>query len=113
VESVFHVNMGVYQHPTENRTFYAPDREPTANLPFPLWHISGLDNYSVPHSLLMRTALAGTSSNATTGSGPSASYLGSDMRTAYYGGTSLTGTGQNIGLLEYYGYDLDDLNTYY
>ena len=29
IEDAFHVTMGVYQHPTENRTFYAPDREPT------------------------------------------------------------------------------------
>ena len=29
VESAFHVNMGVYQHPTEIASFYAPDREPT------------------------------------------------------------------------------------
>ena len=105
--------MGVYQHPTENRTFYAPDREPTVNLSVPLWHVSGLDNYSIPHPLLEHTVLTGKSSSATTGSGPSASYLGSDMRAAYYGGTALTGSGQNIGLLEYYGYDIDDLNTYY
>jgi kumamolisin len=52
-------------------------------------------------------------SHATTGSGPSASFLGSDMRAAYYGGTALTGAGQNLGLLEYYGTDLADLNTYY
>ena len=49
VEAAFHVNIGVYQHPTENRTFYAPDREPTTNLTFSLWHVSGLDNYSIPH----------------------------------------------------------------
>ena len=49
VEAAFNVTMGVYQHPTENRTFYAPDREPTVDLPVPLWHISGLDNYSIPH----------------------------------------------------------------
>lgn len=48
IEKAFHVTLGVYQHPTENRTFYAPDREPTVNLPFRLWHISGLDNYSIP-----------------------------------------------------------------
>ena len=52
-------------------------------------------------------------SNATTGSGPSRSYLGSDMRAAYYGGTALTGAGQNLGLLEYYGYDIADVNTYF
>ena len=36
IESAFHVTMGVYQHPAENRTFYAPDREPTVDLPFQL-----------------------------------------------------------------------------
>jgi hypothetical protein len=51
--------------------------------------------------------------HATTGSGPSASFLGSDMRAAYYGGTALTGAGQNLGLLEFLGTDLADLNTYY
>ena len=34
------------------------------------------------------------------------------MRASYYGGT-LTGSGQSLGLLEYYGTDLADLNTYY
>src|SRR6202008_2644846 len=47
------------------------------------------------------------------GSSPSASCLGSDMRAAYYGGTALTGAGQSLGLLEYYGTDLADLNTYF
>jgi subtilase family serine protease len=112
IEKAFHVTMGVYQHPTENRAFYAPDREPTVNLPFQLWHISGLDNYSIPRPLVRHKNNAQVKSNATTGSGPSASFLGSDMRAAYYGG-SLTGSGQSLGLLEYYGTDLADLNTYY
>jgi subtilase family serine protease len=115
VEAAFHVNIRVYQHPTENRTFYAPDREPTTNLTFSLWHVSGLDNYSIPHpaGLDKRSDGAGSSSNATTGSGPSASFLGSDMRAAYYGGTVLTGAGQSVGLLEFYGTDLADLTTYF
>jgi kumamolisin len=115
IEAAFHVNLGVYQHPTENRTFFAPDREPTTSLTFSLWHISGLDNYSIPHpaGLDKRQDNAGSSSNATTGSGPSASFLGSDMRAAYYGGTALTGSGQSVGLLEFYGTDLADLNTYF
>jgi subtilase family serine protease len=122
VQTAFHVNIHTYQHPTENRTFYAPDREPTVNLPFNLWHISGLDNYSIPHPLLVKKsdyakahgiAADEVVSHATTGSGPSASFLGSDMRAAYYGGTALTGAGQNLGLLEYVGTDLADLNTYY
>ena len=120
IESAFHVNLLVYQHPTENRTFFAPDREPTADLPFALWHISGLDNYSIPHpkhSSKTEYAKAhgidpDTIHSALTGSGPGKSYLGSDMRAAYYGGT-LTGAGQNLGLFEYYGTDLADLNLYY
>ncbi|MGA9529848.1 MAG: S53 family peptidase [Terriglobales bacterium] len=122
IESAFHVALLTYQHPTENRTFFAPDREPTVDLPFALWHVSGLDNYSIPHPMYVKKSdyakAHGISpdkvvSHATTGSGPSASFLGSDMRAAYYGGTALTGSGQNLGLFEYYGTDIADLNTYY
>lgn len=112
IERALHVKMGFYQHPTENRTYYAPDKEPAVDLPFQLWHISGLDNYSIPHPAGLERNANGRKSNATTGSGPSASFLGSDMRAAYYGG-SLTGTGQSLGLLEYYGTDLADLTTYF
>jgi subtilase family serine protease len=121
VEAAFHVNLLTYQHPQEQRVFYAPDREPTADLPFALWHVSGLDNYSLPHPLYVRRSDVARErgvdartlvQHATTGSGPSASFLGSDMRAAYYGGP-LTGAGQNLGLLEYLGTDLTDLNTYF
>jgi subtilase family serine protease len=111
IEKAFNVTMGVYAHPTENRTFYAPDREPTLDLSVQLWHISGLDNFSIPHPAgLQRSSFV--KARATTGSGPSSSFLGSDMRAAYYGGT-LTGAGQSVGLLEYYGTDLADLSTYF
>jgi len=113
VETAFHVRMGVYQHPTESRTFYAPTVEPSVDLAFPLWHISGLDNYSIPHPMLSRRAPQSPHSNATVGSGPSASFLGSDMRAAYYGTGPLTGAGQSVGLLEYYGWDSVDVNTYF
>jgi kumamolisin len=113
IETAFNVSMGFYQHPTENRVFYAPDREPSVDLPIRLWHVSGLDNYSIPRPALIRSANGGEKSTATTGSGPSASFLGSDMRAAYYGSSSLTGAGQYLGLLEYYGTNLTDLSTYY
>jgi len=111
VEKAFHVKMGVYQHPSEARTFFAPDREPTPNLAIPLWHITGLDNFSIPHP-------AGLHNNPgiqghTTGSGPSGYFIGSDFRAAYYGGTALTGSGQSIGLLEFAGYNVKDVNTYF
>ena len=122
VEAAFNVRLLTYQHPTENRVFFSPDREPTTSLGVPLWHVSGLDNYSIPHPLYVKKGdyakAHGISpdavvSHATTGSGPSSSFLGSDMRAAYYGGTALTGAGQNLGLFEYYGTDLADLTTYY
>ncbi len=122
VEYAFRVTLHTYQHPTENRIFYGPDTEPVVDLPFNLWHVSGLDNYSIPKPQLVdRNAYAAAHgmsadevvSHATTGSGPSASFLGSDMRAAYYGSGPLTGAGQNLGLLEYYGTDLADLTTYF
>jgi kumamolisin len=122
IETALHVTMLTYQHPTEDRVFYAADRQPTTDLPFNLWHISGLDNYSIPHPLLVKKSDYAAAhgmraeevvSHATTGSGPSASFLGSDMRAAYYGGTALSGAGQNLGLFEYEGTDLADLTTYF
>jgi subtilase family serine protease len=122
IEKAFHVAMFNYQHPTESRTFFGPDREPSTSLPFPLWHISGLDNFSSPHPLFVKKSDYAAAhgipeskvvGHATTGSGPSASFLGSDMRAAYYGGTALTGAGQNLGLFEYEGTDLADLTTYF
>src|SRR5215469_8332915 len=122
VEAAFHVRMQTYKHPKEDRNFYSPDQEPTTDLSFNLWHVSGLDNYSIPHPLFKsKTAYAAENgidankvvSHATTGSGPSASFLGSDMRAAYYGTGNLTGANQNLGLLEYYGTNLADLQNYY
>ncbi|MGA2740023.1 MAG: S53 family serine peptidase [Bryobacteraceae bacterium] len=121
VQTAFHVTVSNYQDPT-GRIFYAIDREPTVNLPFQLWHISGLDNDSNPHPMFVKKSdyakahgmdVEAVSPDATTGSGPSASFLGSDMRAAYYGGTALTGAGQNLGLFEYLGTDLTDLTTYF
>ena len=114
IETAFNVSMGVYQHPTENRTFYAPDREPTVDLPFPLWHISGLDNYSDSASRPRASECSECEVQGHDGLRP----FGLFLRQRHAGGllrhgTALTGTGQNIGLLEYYGYDIADLNTYY
>lgn len=122
IETALHVSMRVYQHPTQDRTFFSPDSEPQLDLPFNLWHISGLDNYSLPHPLYLKksdgiaahpASTAFVQRQATTGSGPSASYLGSDMRAAYYGSGNLTGAGQNLGLFEFAGTNLADVTTYY
>ena len=111
IEWAFHMTMGVYQHPREDRTFYAPDQEPTAELPFALWHITGLDNFSIPHPASLRRA--SDARGKATGSGPNGYFLGSDMRAAYYGETSLTGSGQSVGLVEFAGYNVNDVVTYF
>jgi subtilase family serine protease len=122
IEKAFHVTMGLYRDLAEDRTFFAVDREPTVDLPFQIWHITGLDNDSKPHPMYVKKSDYAKAhgidpsevvTHATTGSGPGASFLGSDMRAAYYGGTALTGTGQNIALFEFAGTDLADLTTYY
>jgi kumamolisin len=120
IEKAFHLTMGLYQLPTENRTFFAPDKEPTPDLAVRLWHITGLDNFSTPKPAFVRldaSAKPNVKSNATTGSGPSDSFLGSDMRAAYYvngnASATLTGTGQSLGLFELAGTDLTDLTTYF
>ena len=47
IEAAFHLTLGVYQDPTANRTFYAPDREPTLDLPVQLiW--GGADAVTLP-----------------------------------------------------------------
>jgi hypothetical protein len=111
IEKAFHVTMGVYQHPTENRTFYAVDREPTAAAGVQLWHITGLDDYSPPRPML-RFAPKGAVRTEQTGSGPDGQFLGSDMRAAYYGGTTLTGAGQTIGIFGL-NFNLSDVEAYF
>lgn len=111
IQRAFHVNLGVYQHPTEHRTFYAVDQEPTAGLSVQLWHIAGLDDYSPPRPLT-RFAPKGALRTDQTGSGPSGQYLGSDMRAAYYGGTALTGAGQTIGIFGL-NFNLSDVEAYF
>jgi len=111
VEKAFQVTMASYQHPTEGRSFYAPNREPSPDLPVQLWHVSGLDNFSTPHPASLSKAPEAT--YHATGSGPNGFFTGSDMREAYYGQTALTGAGQSVGLLEFVGYNLADVDAYF
>src|SRR5271165_2322436 len=111
IQKAFHVVMTVYQHPTENRTFYSPDHEPSLDLSVPVAHIAGLNNYSIPRPKLKRAAAGQQFVHSNAGSGPGGAYLGSDMRAAYYGGSTLTGKGQAVGLLEFDGYNLGDVKS--
>lgn len=113
IESAFHVTLGVYQHPTASRTFYAPDREPSLDLDVPVLHISGLDNFTLPHAKNVRSSQPARDAGKTTGSGPGGDFIGSDMRAAYYGSGKLTGKGQSVGLFELAGYQLSDVINFF
>ena len=114
IERTFRVTLHTYQHPTEAREFYAADVEPSLDLSVPILHITGLNNYSLPHPMSIQAALENKAANATpaSGSGPSGSYRGSDFRSAYVPGVSLDGSGQVVGLVELDGYFANDITSY-
>ena len=113
IERAFHVRMTVYQHPTEARTFYSPDAEPTADADLPILGVSGLENFMPPRpmNLVVKRDDAKEVSYAT-GSGPGGDFLGADLRAAYAPGVSLTGSGQVIGLFEFGPYFTNDIYLY-
>ena len=114
IDAALNVHMTMYQHPTQNRQFFAPDREPTVTLPVPVLQIGGLDNYTLPQPRLRRGTVAQVADAVAHagGSGPGGEYLPSDMRAAYYGSGPLTGAGQTVGILSFDGYKSADLQQY-
>ena len=113
IENTMHVTLRTYQHPHEARTFYAPDGEPSPDSPVTLLHISGLDNYDLPHPHHQIKPLNNTGTvSPKAGSGPGGAYAGGDFRAAYLPGTTLTGTGQAVALLQFDGYYASDIAAY-
>jgi subtilase family serine protease len=114
IEKAFGINLQVYQHPTEPRTFYAPDREPSVPANLAIVDISGLDNYGLPQpknlEIMSPQQMAEVNPNA--GSGTNGLYQGNDFRAAYAPGVALTGTGQSVALLEFDGYNGIDITNY-
>jgi hypothetical protein len=113
IEQAFQVTMQFYQHPTENRTFYAPDVEPSVELGMPVLSVEGLSTYNVPRPMLKRASPDQRVHSDQTGSGPGGQFLGSDVRTAYGAGTALDGSGQAVGLIELGPYNLSDVTAYF
>jgi uncharacterized repeat protein (TIGR03803 family) len=112
IERVFHVTVNEYQHPTESRTFYAANVEPSLDLATPVLSVGGLDNYVVPRPCL-KLSPPGPRAHPLLGSGPDGSYLGTDFRAAYAPGVTLTGTGQIVGILEFdAGFYQSDITAY-
>ena len=113
IEKVFHLNLRVYRHPTEGRTFFAPDAEPSVDACVPVLDIEGLDNYVIPHPMnLKRIALDRTASGTPNVGSAGGLYIGYDFRTAYVPGVSLIGSGQSVGLFELDGYYASDITAY-
>jgi xanthomonalisin len=115
VERVLHVKMNLYKHPTENRNFMAPDREPTLDLKVPVQEITSLENYKLPYPKLVH-ADASRGQKSGTGSGPSGNYIASDFRAVYYGKgkkSTLNGSGQSVGLMELGPYNPADVALYF
>ena len=110
-----HIKLTSYRHPTEDRNFFAPDREPTLDLGVPLLKITGLTDVSAKRTHLQHGTMeqqARAISHAR-GSGPSGNFLPSDIRAAYYGNGSLTGAGQVVAIFSFEGYTTSDLNLFF
>jgi subtilase family serine protease len=114
INAAFHITMQVYQHPTEDRTYYAPNTEPSVEAGIPVQGIAGLNNFEPPRPIgLDRLPVGMKVRSNSTGSGPDGSFLGSDMRAAYAPGVTLNGAGQAIGLFEFGPYNLSDVQAYF
>jgi uncharacterized repeat protein (TIGR01451 family) len=109
IEKALHITMRVYKHPTENRTFFAPDTEPSVDCAVRILHIAGLDNYLIPHpNSGSRPISALPAGHPAFGSGPGGTYLGYDFRAAYVPQVTLDGAGQKVALLEFDAYFPND-----
>lgn len=111
INRAFHITLQTYRHPSEKRNFFAPDREPTVEATLPITNVEGLSDFSRPQPRLHPENLTAKSS-AKDGSGSYGYYLGDDFRAAYAPGTTLTGAGQSVGLLEFDGFYSNDIATY-
>jgi subtilase family serine protease len=114
IERAFHTTLRVYRHPTEPRTFYAPETEPSIDCPVKVLSVRGLDNYAMARPRIQAVPLQkGQNASANgTGSGPGGGFRGNDFRAAYARDTTLTGAGQIVGLLQFDGYSANDIAYY-
>jgi subtilase family serine protease len=109
VEKALHLHERVYQHPTEARTFYAPDAEPTLDLQVPVLAVSGLDNFVKPHAKYHYDSEVRPRGGSY---GGGSLFMGSDFVHAFAPNTTLNGSGQVVGLLEFDGYTPGDITAY-
>jgi subtilase family serine protease len=111
VEAAFHVTMNTYKRP-DGSVFHAPDREPSLDLTVPVLHVSGLENYVLPHALSKAIPPNQRAPQPNAGSAEAGFYGGSDFRNAYAPGLVLNGAGQCVGLFEFAGFYQSDITAY-
>jgi hypothetical protein len=111
IQRAFHIQLKRYRHPQEARDFYAPDTNPTVSASLRMADVSGLSDYVRPHPLLTRVNPAAAAPRGGSASGGTA-FAGNDFRNAYVPGTALDGAGQMVGLVQFDGFDANDIVAY-
>jgi subtilase family serine protease len=112
IQNAFHIVLHTYTHPTEARNFFAPDTEPTVDGALPILDISGLSDYGKPRPKSLHQDSVTNIVTPRTGSGSNGGYIGNDFRAAYFPGVTLTGAGQQIGMIEFDGFYSSDITSY-
>jgi hypothetical protein len=114
VERALHVKLGVYQHPTESRTFFAPESEPSIDAALPIVHVTGLDDLAARGPSGKMTPVDLTKPRMVPESGTwNGLYVSKDLRAAYAPGVTLTGAGQIVGIYNPpHGFNLSDITAY-
>ncbi|HSY19884.1 MAG TPA: immunoglobulin domain-containing protein [Candidatus Acidoferrales bacterium] len=112
VEQAFHTTIHTYRHPSEARDFFAPDTEPSVPANLSVVSLEGLGDYDLPRPMVRKGDALKVRPLSFNGTGPNGEYAGNDFRNAYAPGTSLNGTGQAVGLLEFSDYFSVDIVNY-
>jgi xanthomonalisin len=99
VERALFTNLVLCTRP-DGSQFHAPDRQPSLNVPAPLLHVGGLDNFVVAQPL------------AGVGTGPHKEHASADFRGAYASCSTLDGAGQSVGIIAFAGFDASDITSY-
>jgi hypothetical protein len=69
IEQALGVTMRTYAHPTEPRTFFAPDADPSVDAALPALSIGGLNNFSRPHPASLRASVLRSDKSVERGKG--------------------------------------------
>ncbi len=112
IERAFSIKLVTYRHPTENRTFFAPDTEPSVRADLRLNDVCGLNNYGRPKPMSLHAVSTLAPLTIAFGSAPDGGFMGSDFRNAYLPGVTWDGAGQSVGLMEFATYSANDIHSY-